>query len=1628
MSIDKKIHNSQLFKSVIEQINKDFSSKQAELVAQFAHYFCSGISSNEIELKTEEELYASIVSVWKYMQKSTEVCNLRIYTPERDSHGWQSRHTIIELVHDDMPFLVDSIRMELNRMGINIHLHIHIPLDVKRNKNQRITHVSRPDPDSPSSSITPMYLEVDRQLDERELEVIQLNLEEVLSDVRVTVADWGPMKGKLQEVIERLNNLPQKLINEKNIECRDFLEWISGNHFTLLGYTYYELSKVDKDIRLTPQKEACLGLKTKANWAPKAYSLGDLPKGAKNLILNTENLLVLTKLSSVSRVHRPAHIDYIGIKRVNNKGEIIGEDRFIGLYTSAAYNLNPMSIPVLRQKIQAVQKRSGLTKLEHDLKVLKNILETYPRDELFQTRVDDLYDAAIGILQIQERPIVRLFIRRDPYGRFFSCLVYVPREIYTTKIRIKVTKILKKNLRAISEPQFTTSFSESILARIHFIVPVENAEDIQFNQNKLEKMLQRATRSWEDTLKEALIKEFGENQGKRLSERYANRFPIAYQEESAVTIAVNDIKHMESITESNALSMQLYRSNDDSSDRIRFKLFYRDKPKPLSDVIPMLENMGLNIIGEKPYKIKPQDGAERWISDFVMRHPDGDNLKLDKVKDKFQQAFTRIWFEDAENDGFNRLVLAASLDWREIAMLRAYAKYMWQIGSSFSQSYIEETLAAYPDIARLLVEYFSFIFDPKIKRNKSKIKGLHHQVIEALDTVAILDQDRILNRYLELIDATVRTNFYQRTSSNQYKTYISFKLRPRQIIDIPKPAPMFEIFVYSPRVEGVHLRGGKVARGGLRWSDRREDFRTEILGLVKAQQVKNSVIVPVGAKGGFVCKRHLSELSREDFIAEGIACYKIFISALLDITDNLVDGKLVAPSEVVRLDEDDPYLVVAADKGTATFSDIANGIAEEYGFWMGDAFASGGSVGYDHKKMGITAKGAWESVKRHFMEMGVDCQTTDFTAVGIGDMAGDVFGNGMLCSRHTQLVAAFNHLHIFIDPKPDPEKSYVERERLFNLPRSSWEDYDKDLISKGGGVFSRSAKAIPLSKEMCELLGVDVAALSPNDLINAILKSEVDLLWNGGIGTYVKSRKESHGEVGDRANDGLRVNGVDLGCKIIGEGGNLGVTQLGRIEYMRNGGRANTDFIDNAGGVNCSDNEVNIKILLNQLVATGEMTLKQRNNMLAKMTDEVSDIVLRENFLQAQSISVSEERSATMVKELLRFIHWLEKEGNIDRELEFLPTDEELLERLAQGEGLTRAEIAVLTAYGKNVLKEDLCIPEVANEPFYRDVLVNYFPKPIRRKFAEQTQSHPLKDEIIAMRIANEMVDYLGSNFAFRAIDETGATPADVATCFTLAKEIYNMPTLWKEIEELDHSIPSKIKHDMFYQTQRMSRRCTRWFLRHRRKNLEIREGIDYFKDGLAELQKNIHKVLDKKENRAIRKNVDKWVEHGVPRKLAEEICYLSTMFSGLDIVEMAKLTGLKVSLVAEVYFKLGAKLELHWFLDQINLQPVDNHWQAFARASFREDLDWQQRSLTVAVLHMSSKSVSAEERIINWIIENANLLSRWQQMLADFRTSSRHEFAKFSVALRELLILVQSSVRAAALARDEGAPKSTEN
>jgi glutamate dehydrogenase len=1185
-------------------------------------------------------------------------------------------------------------------------------------------------------------------------------------------------------------------------------------------------------------------------------------------------------------------------------------------------------------------------------------------------------------------------------------MVYVPRERYNTQLRIETQRILQAAFGSEEEVEFTTFFSESVQARTHYIVRV-NSTKADINVKEIERNLNEAARNWQDKLVDALKAHKGEALGKSLGRKYSNSFPSAYRDEVLPGTAIVDIEKLEAVNDKNPLEMLFYQPLEEkpTSRFVKLKLFHKGEPLHLSDVLPMLENFGLRVIGESPHPVRTSDGEMCWILDFSMLLTGEKEFKLEQVQNLFQNAFAKVWQGSLEDDGFNRMVLGAGIAGRDVSILRAYAKYMRQIGSTFSQNYIEDTFSSYPGLAQLLLKLFDLKFNPKGKQSEKAIAKVEADIEAGLDSVANLDDDRIIRRYVEMINATIRTNYYQKANDQSHKAYISFKLLPENISEMPQPLPKFEIFVYSPQVEGVHLRGGKVARGGLRWSDRMEDFRTEVLGLVKAQQVKNTVIVPVGAKGGFVCKQ-LPNGTRDEVFEAGKECYRTFIRALLDITDNIVAGEIVYPDNVVRHDDDDPYLVVAADKGTATFSDTANAISEEYDFWLGDAFASGGSVGYDHKAMGITAKGAWESVKRHFREIGIDCQSTDFTCVAVGDMAGDVFGNGMLLSKHIRLQAAFNHMHIFIDPEPDAPSSYKERERLFNLPRSSWDDYNKELISEGGGIFLRSAKSIKLSPQIKKMLGTQKLSMAPNDLVQAILKMRVDLLWNGGIGTYVKGAQESHMEVGDRANDSLRINGSELKARIVGEGGNLGLTQLGRIEYAATGGRMNTDFVDNVGGVDCSDNEVNIKILLNGLVANGDLTVKQRNKILYDMTDEVSEIVLKDCYRQTHSLSITAMRGAEQLKEQIRFIHDLERSGKLDRELEFIPSDDEIAERMAQGKGLTRPELSVLLAYGKMVLKEQLVTPEITDDPYHGRLLIEAFPLPLQQKYSSQMQEHPLRAEIIATELANNIGNDMGLNFVNRMHEETGASVAEIANCYAMAAEVFELRKTWNEIESLDNKISSLVQTEMLFQLRRTVRRACRWFLRHRNPSHSIEQAIEFYRPTFMVMTEKLFDFMIKDEVAQIQHVEKDLIKEGVPAGVATRISQLSSLFSVMDIAQIAEHDDREIEVVADLYFNLGASLDLHWFLDQITRQPVSNHWQALARSAFREELDWQQRALTLVILRTSPGSTDIEQMLEQWLAANQLPLERWQHILGDFRTSQTHEFAKFSVALRELMLL----------------------
>ncbi|MEW6992402.1 NAD-glutamate dehydrogenase [Colwelliaceae bacterium 6441] len=1597
---------SVILSNVVQLIKQKVPSETAPLVEQFSELLYRNISTLDLANRNDSDMYGAMLSLWNSLNDhKDDTPIIKVFNPQVSKNGWKSSHTIIEIIVGDMPFLVDSVRIALSRLGVSPHLILNSPIKIIRDKANNIKQLSTSSDDKMKSTSveTVFFIEIDRQSEQSVLDNIASELHSVVSDIAITVNDWQSMQTRLSEVIDETKKATVPCSKQEHTDGLEFLQWLLDNNFTLLGYRSYDVKTLKGDMALAANVESSLGLMKRSD-GTKERLLSTLSESARELALG-KNLLILTKTNSRSRVHRPAHLDYIGIKRFDKKGKVIGEERFVGLFGSAYYTNSALDLPLIKSKVAGVCQSSGFAVSTHAYKTLINILETYPRDEILQTKTSELLKNVLGIYQMQERDYSGLFIRRDAFDRFYSCMVYVPRERYNTALRIKTQALLQEAFGSDQEVEFTTYFSESAQARTHYIVRVKTTK-ADINVKEIEKNLNEAARSWDDKLAGALNSHKGEAEGKALSRKYVS-FPQAYKDEVLPGTAIVDVEKLEAVSSDNHLEMLFYQPQEEKADSrfVKLKLFHKGEPLHLSDVLPMLENFGLRVIGESPYLVRTLDGEMCWILDFSMLLTGSETFNLEKVQTLFQDAFAKVWSGKLEDDGFNRLILGAGLAGREVSILRAFAKYERQIGGTFSQNYIEDTFARYPNIAELLINLFNLRFDPKRKSSEKMVTKTLADIESSLDNVANLDDDRIIRRFVEMINATIRTNYFQPHPETGEKSYISFKITPSLITDVPQPIPAFEIFVYSPQVEGVHLRGGKVARGGLRWSDRREDFRTEVLGLVKAQQVKNTVIVPVGAKGGFVCKQ-LPEGDRNEIFEAGKECYRTFIRGLLDITDNIVAGQIVPPENVVRLDEDDPYLVVAADKGTATFSDIANGISEEYNFWMGDAFASGGSVGYDHKGMGITAKGAWESVKRHFREMDIDCQTTDFTCIGIGDMAGDVFGNGMLLSKHIRLQAAFNHLHIFIDPNPDSASTYVERERLFNLPGCSWEDYNKDLISQGGGLFNRSAKSLKLTPEIKKMIGTQKQSMSPNELIQSLLMMKVDLLWNGGIGTYVKSSKETHLEVGDRANDSLRINGSQLKAKIVGEGGNLGLTQLGRIEYATAGGRINTDAVDNAGGVDCSDNEVNIKILLNGLVQSGDLTVKQRNKILYDMTDDVSEIVLEDCYRQTHSLSITHLRGVNQLKEQTRFIHDLERTGKLDRALEFIPNDEEIADRLAQGQGLTRPELSVLLAYSKMVLKEDLVCDEITNNPYHDRLLIEAFPKQLQQIYSAQMQDHPLRAEIIATKLANNIGNDMGFNFVNRMREETGASVSEIANCYAMASSIFEMSDVWQSISDLDNKISTMVQTEMLFQLRRTVRRATRWFLRHRNKSLDIAKSISFYSQTFKVMSDNLHKfMIDKEVDQLLRVETD-LTNAGAPKAVAKRISQLSTLFSVMDIAELTENDGRSVDLVADVYFKLGARLDLHWFLDQITKQPVSNHWQALARASFREELDWQQRSITSVILRNDPKGKSVDSMLDSWFDSNTQPLERWHHILDDFRIGQTHEFAKFSVALRELMLL----------------------
>jgi len=1595
---------------LVSMVRAKVAPDERATIEAFVRTYYGQVDPEDLADRPAADLYGAALSHFNLARKRLPgQARVRAFNPAIEDHGWQSTHTIIEIVNDDMPFLVDSVTMEANRHGLVHHLIVHPIIDVVRRPDGTLERIEGAHvPGSSRESF--IHMEVDRVADHAALDALTHDIERVLADVRVAVADWAAMREQALGVVAGLDAVPPSLPAAEVDEGKAFLRWLADNHFTFLGYRRHDLATMGGADVLKVVPGTSLGIlrekEERGEAGDIASSFAALPPEIRAYARRPE-LLVITKSTSRSTVHRPGYLDYVAAKRFDANGNVVGEDRFLGLFTSTAYSANPAEIPLLRRKVANVVARAGLAAGSHAGKALLNILATYPRDELFQTGEDELLRTAMGILHLYDRQRFRLFVRRDAFERFVSCLIYAPRENYSTDLRQKWQAILLQAFNGTSS-EFNVSLSESVLARIQITVRTTPGAIPPYDVKELEARLAAAARRWTDDLKVALVEAMGEATGVERFREFGHAFPAGYREEFPARAAVPDIEMMARLTEAEPVAMSLYRPLEAPPGTLRFQLVHLGRPVTLSDSLPMLEHMGLRVLDEHPHRITAQGRPPISMHDFgIQAALPGADMEVETLHEVFEDAFARIFRGEVESDDFNRLVVAARIPATEIVILRAYAKYLRQIGFALSQAFIEGTLSAHAGIARMLVELFKARFDPEGGAGAGARAAEREREIEAaLDGVANLSEDRVLRQYLALVRATTRTNFWRCDDKGRPRTFLSFKFDPAKVPGLPEPKPMFEIFVYSTRFEGVHLRGGRVARGGLRWSDRPEDFRTEVLGLVKAQMVKNTVIVPVGSKGGFVLKRAPSAADRDAFMKEGVACYQDYLRGLLDITDNLVDGKVVPPPQVKRHDADDPYLVVAADKGTATFSDYANGISAEYGFWLGDAFASGGSAGYDHKAMGITARGAWESVKRHFRELGVDTQTTDFTVAGIGDMSGDVFGNGMLLSPHIRLLAAFDHRHIFLDPGADAATGFAERKRLFELPRSSWADYDAKVISAGGGVHARTAKSIAITPEVKAALAIAADALTPAELVNAILKAPVDLVYNGGIGTYVKATAETHAQVGDRANDAVRVNGRELRCKVFAEGGNLGCTQLGRIEYARNEGRINTDAIDNSAGVDTSDHEVNIKILLSLPIADGELTVKQRNTQLAAMTDDVAALVLRDNYFQTQVLSVTNRIAPQLLDAQARFMRYLEKEGRLNRAIEFLPADDEIAALRQAGEGLATPEAAVLLAYSKIWLNDELMASKLPDDPWVATALVRYFPKALRERYASYMQRHALRREIIATHVLNSMINRVGSTFVHRLCETTGAKAHEVVRAYLLAREIFGLVPLWIAIESLDNKVDDAVQSAMLIDTSGQLERATVWFLRSRRLADDMAATIAYFQPNVAALSTALPRLLDAAEQERIAARAADLAAKGVPADLAERVAAFDTLQAALDVAEVAADAGKAPEAVAAAYFEIANRLGLSWLAEKVAALPGGAHWRVLARSAMQDDVAALARSITARVVSGSPDGATASDLVGAWRDANRRGLERAGQLLSELRAVPAPDEAMLAVALRELRAL----------------------
>lgn len=1582
---------------------KLLKSKDAKLAEQMLNAFLDKIPGKDLSNIAPVNMAYTIDNHLKISkQRKNGDIGISIYTPTLKKYGWDDRRTIIDIVNDDMAFLVDSVVAEIIRQGYQIKAFIHPIVQVKHDDSGKIDSI-KSEGSKNTSAQSHMHIELNRVISKEQIQELEMGIRSVLTDTRYANLDWISIREKLLNTKEIISSAPKRFSKEYISECQDFLDYLYSDNFTLLGCREYKITQKDNKVKSSIVKNSSLGL---LRDEIKPVYINEARKSlteAQQKIRISQSPLTISKVNKLSTVHRRVPLDAITIKQFDKKGNVVGEILFLGLFTSVTYSRSVEDIPYLRMKVNNVVNKSKFLKASHNYKALKHILEKYPRDEILQMNEDDLFKHIVSILRLQQRPQIALYTRIDPFGRYISCLVYVPREKYDTRLRLKFTNVLESYLGGKCN-NFQVLQDDSPLARVIFQIDINNlSKTPDFNVRELEKDLRKVGELWTSQLRQYLESNSKENDNAtEYIARYENAFPTSYQERNTVKSAAFDINKIEKICNGDDIDLELYEDKNASTEdkSICLKIYHSKTPLALSDVLPILENMGLRAVTESPAEIKPKAVKNKvWVHDFVLEKSDKSiEVDITKSKNSFETVFKRTWQKEMENDSLNKLAFIAQMNWHDIMILRSYVHYLRQTGYPFSLPYMESAITTYPKIGKLLVSLFKEKFDPSKKTRK--IESISKNIRTELENVDALDHDRILRSIKNIIKSSLRTNFYQTDSSGDPKTYLSFKLESKNIPELPEPKPFKEIFVYSSRTEGIHLRGGKIARGGIRWSDRQEDFRTEVLGLMKAQQVKNAVIIPMGAKGGFVVKNPPTEGGRSAFINEGIECYKTLIRGLLDITDNRKNKKIIPPKDVIRYDEDDPYLVVAADKGTATFSDIANGLSEDYDFWLNDAFASGGSFGYDHKKMGITARGAWESVKRHFRELNHDTQTQDFDVIGVGDMAGDVFGNGMILSEHIRLIGAFNHLHIVCDPNPDTEKTFKERKRLFDEVKG-WDSYNTKLLSKGGRIFSRAEKKLEMTDEIKKRFDIKEDTLTPNQLIRYMLRARTDLMWFGGIGTYIKGKNERNDDVGDKSNDVVRINAQEIRAKVLGEGANLAITQQARIEYSQNGGRCNADYIDNAGGVSSSDDEVNIKILLVDVMShpKNNMDMKKRNKLLESMTNNVATHVLRNNYQQAQGISLMELQAADNLNEQIRLISHLEKHANLNREIEFLPNDEELQNRLASGKGLTRPELSVLQSYAKIAYTEALLNSDIVNTKAMEERLIRYFPAKLGKSYTKEILTHRLKNEIIATTLANGIVNRMGPSFIMDRMDKCGASAEEVAKAYIIVREAFGLRDIWNKIEALDGKVPASVQLNALRETARMIERAVTWFLTRFGRKLEINRDIEQFNDGIDAVKKHMDDLVPTELLKTIQDLTNNGIQNGLPKTLAHDISIMPILGSACDIIRISVDNKFDIRLTAGIYFELGNYFHLDWMRQKARYLPSDNQWSSRALEGLVDQLYTCQANLTIRILKdmqkeiksISSNGVNKKQKIVNKWIDSRGAQAKLLQPLFDElkRTSS---------------------------------------